>query len=97
MGDKPDIATVVVGSVASIQLSGFGPNSGELTLTLKAGNETVQVFAGIIDAGRHPNGIEHGVFAGYISIASLAMTANRQVRCSYLERDKLRINGLAFA
>src|SRR5262245_22636607 len=85
----------IEGTVQGVQRSGFGRNSGELTLTLNPPGGVTQVFAGIMDSNFGPNDIEHGVFASYVTIASAAMTPQRVVRCSYLIRDKLRMNSLS--
>lgn len=61
----------ITGKIKSIGLSGFGPNSGELTLVIGPKNQNV--YAGILDQNHHPEGIEHSVFAGFVSIATLAM------------------------
>jgi hypothetical protein len=60
------------------------------------GNGTQNVYAGVMDSQRSPDAIEHGAFAGYMSIATLAYATKATVRCSYLVRDKKeRINGLS--
>jgi hypothetical protein len=39
--------------------------------------------------------IEHGDFAGYVSMACFAHEVGATVRCTYLKKDKERINGLS--
>ena len=55
------------------------------------------VYAGILDQNHHPDGIEHGVFAGFVAIATLAFSTRASVECTYLEKDKARITGLLIA
>ena len=86
------------GKIKSIGLSGFGPNSGELTLVIgPPGAPGQNFYAGIIDQNHHSDGIEHGVFAGFVSIATLAFSTRASIECTYLEKDKARITGLAIA
>ena len=87
----------VTGKIKSIGLSGFGPNSGELTLVIGSPGKGENYYAGIIDRGGSADGIEHGVFAGYVSIATLAYAARANVECTYVEADKARITGLIIA
>ncbi len=98
MGLSPNDPVVIEGTVQGLQLTGIGPNSGELTLTLNTPSVpggTTQVFAGIMDSNHAAeSGIEHGVFASYVTLASVANTTQRRIRCSYLVRDKNRINSL---
>lgn len=54
------------------------------------------MFAGIMDLKHGISGIEQGVFAAYINMASAAHMTKKRVRCSYLVRDKNRINSLTF-
>ena len=69
MNGKSDPQTIR-GKIKSIGLSGFGPNSGELTLLIgPPGDKGENYYAGIIDQGGASDSIEHGVFAGFISIA----------------------------
>jgi hypothetical protein len=84
MADAPTEVTVE-GIVAGLQLTGIGPNSGELTLTLNTPSgpkPTDQVFAGIMDSNHGESGIEHGVFAAYITVASTAFAGNLPLRCT---------------
>lgn len=85
------------GRIKSIGLSGRGPNSGELTLVIGSAGKGENLYAGIIDDKNHRNGIEHGVFAGFVSIATLAYSTKSPVKCTYLELDKPRITGLVIA
>ena len=55
------------------------------------------LYAGIIDETHHPDGIEHGVFAGFVAIATLAFSMRASVECTYVEKDKARITGLLIA
>jgi hypothetical protein len=84
----------IKGKIKSIGLSGFGPKSGELTLVIGPPGQGQNVYAGILDQNHHPDGIEHGVFAGFVSIATLAFSTGATVECTYLEKDKARITGL---
>ena len=87
----------VTGKIKSIGLSGRGPNSGELTLVIGPPGKGENYYAGIIDKDKSPEGIEHGVFAGFVSIATLAYAARANVECTYVESDKARITGLIIA
>ena len=83
------------GKIKSIGLSGFGPNSGELTLLIgPPGNKAENYFAGIMDRGGESDSIEHGVFAGFVSIATMAYSMRATVECTYVQKDKARITGL---
>jgi hypothetical protein len=89
----------VVGTVQRIDVSGIGPNSGEITLVILPDNTTeiVEVFGGILppESG-DPAGLENGVFASYVQMAGLAYITGRKIWCSYLTNfDKPRINGLS--
>ena len=54
------------------------------------------LYAGIIDETHHPDGIEHGVFAGFVAIATLT-SMRASVECTYVEKNKDRITGLLIA
>ena len=96
MDNTPD-PKKVRGKIKSIGLSGFGPNSGELTLRIgPPGADGENYYAGIIDQGGASDSTEHGVFAAYVSIATLAYSMRATVECTYLEKDKARITGLIF-
>jgi hypothetical protein len=84
----------ITGKVMSIGLSGLGPNSGELTLVIGLPGKGENFYAGILDNDHHPDGVEHGVFAGFVSIATLAFSARATVECTYFMKDKARISGL---
>ena len=96
MNGAPDTFQVK-GVVQSLDATGIGPNSGEITLVIQPdGGPIVEVFAGILgstDPG--PNGLEQGVYASYVNVALAAMTSGRQLLCTYLKLDKYRINGLS--
>ncbi len=94
---KSPAPQTVKGKIKRINLSGFGPNSGELTLTIGPPGNDQNVYAGILDQNHHPNGMEHGVFAGFVSIATLAFSMRATVECTYLEMDKPRITALLIA
>jgi hypothetical protein len=48
-----DVVHEIEGLVTAIQLSGFGPNSGELTITITpTGKQPMNVYAGIMDERR---------------------------------------------
>ncbi|MFM9847980.1 MAG: hypothetical protein ACKVP3_12570 [Hyphomicrobiaceae bacterium] len=94
MNGTPD-PKKVTGKIKSIGLSGFGPNSGELTLVIGTPSKGQNFYAGIIDDKKKArDGIEHGVFAGFVSIATLAYAMRANVECTYVETDKARITGL---
>jgi hypothetical protein len=82
----------IKGKITSINVSGFGPNSGELTIHI--GPHGQNVYAGILDQNHHQDGIEHGVFAGFVAIATLALGTRATIECTYLEKDKPRITSL---
>jgi hypothetical protein len=97
MPSGPDVHEIE-GVVQRIHLSGLGPNSGELTVAIAPpGKQPMNVYAGIMDDRHSMDPIEHGVFAGYVSIASLAHETGATVRCTYLKRHKERINGLTIS
>lgn len=87
----------VVGTVARIDSSGIGLNSGEMTLVIapEGGGGVVLVFAGIMDDNHGPHGIEHGVYASYFSMAIAAMTTGRKLTVSYIVADKPRVYGMS--
>jgi hypothetical protein len=84
----------IKGKIKSIGLSGFGPDSGESTLVIGPPGKGQNFYAGILDQNHQPQGIEHGVFAGFVTIATVAFSTRATVECTYLERDKARITGL---
>lgn len=87
------VPQVVSGVVTGVDLSGFGPNSGEMTLNIQPDNKPlVQVFAGIMNDQHTPTSIENGMFAAYVNMALTAMTTGRTLSLTYLAEDKLRIN-----
>jgi hypothetical protein len=94
-----DISYPVSGRVVGIDLSGIGPNSGEVTLVIKPDGEAIcEVFAGIMPeppAPRDEYGIEPGVFAAYVSMAVMAYATKTNVTCEYLRVDKNRMFKLA--
>jgi hypothetical protein len=47
-----------------------------------------------MDDKRSQNGIEHGVFVAYLQMASLAFTTGKKRSCSYLKKDKERIDAM---
>lgn len=97
MNGKSDPQTIQ-GKIKSIGLSGFGPNSGELTLVIgPPGAKGENYYAGIIDDGGASDGIEHGLFAGFVSIATSAYYMRATVECTYVQKDKPRITGLLIA
>ena len=72
----------VEGTVAGLQLTGIGPNSGELTLTFNTPSgpqPTDQAFAGITDSNHGESGIEHGVFAAYVSIVAIPLQRGQSI------------------
>ena len=84
-----------IGHVTRVDCSGIGPNSGEITIVLRAENgEQAEVFAGIMSNPQHPTGIENGVYAAYKSMALAAMTSGRLLKVNFLQFDKPRINGM---
>lgn len=91
-----DDPVTVEGMVTQFGLSGLGPNSGEFTLgVMSDGEKFAQVFGGIMDFGRTAkDGLEHGVFAAFVSIASIAYSTKTRVRCTYRSKDKNRVTGL---
>lgn len=67
----------------------IGPNSGELTLFFGApGDKGENCYAGIIDQGGASDGIEHGVFAGFVNIATMAYSMRATVECTFVQKDK---------
>jgi hypothetical protein len=88
----------VQGKVRSINLSGYDPNSGELTLvicpTIGAGENS---YASIVDDHRHHGTIEHGVFAGYVATAVTALSDREGIECTHVEGEKPRIAALRLA
>lgn len=87
----------VVGKVANLSLSGLGQNSGEMLLTLDTETGTLQVRAAHMDSNYGPNGVEPGVFAGYVSMAGAAVTQGWALTCVYFERDVNRIQSLSLS
>jgi len=85
----------VRGKVKSINLSGFDPNSGELTLVIGApGAAGENYYTSIIGQARHAGTIEHGVFAGYVTLAAIALSDREWIECTYVEGEKPRIAAL---
>jgi hypothetical protein len=94
----PSAPQTITGKIKRIGLSGRGPNSGELTLAIgPPRTKSENYYAGIIDQCGHPDGIEHGVFAGFVNIATLAYSTRATVECTYVVTDKARITGLVIA
>jgi len=93
----PPAAQLVVGAVAGVDLTGIGPNSGEITLIIQPDNSpnVVEVFAAIMDSSHSTYSLETGVYASYVSMALAAMSTGRKLQVSYLALDKLRINGMS--
>ena len=90
-----DDPMTVTGRVTRIDMSAFGPNSGEMTLVVEPdGALAVVVFAGIMSDNGHATGIEHGPFSAFAQIATMAMATGRQVECTYRVVDKPRLTGL---
>lgn len=99
-------AAEVVGTVVRIDVTGFGINSGEITLVIApdSGGGVVEVFGGILpsdppapnDPSWRVRGLEHGVFAAYVSVATTAYTSGAKIFCRYEDGiDKPRITGLS--
>ena len=86
----------VTGTVELVTSSGLGPNSGEITLVLRPENGLIQlvVFGAIIDATNHPNGLEHGVYASFVTMAIAALTSGKKLKVAYQPLDKFRIHGM---
>lgn len=90
-----DDPMTVTGRVFRIDLSTFGPNSGEMPLFVEPdGALAVVVFAGIVSDKANPTGIEHGPFSAFVQIATMAMATGRQVECTYRVVDKPHLTGL---
>ena len=84
------------GFVTQLQLSGFGPNSGEITLGITQDDGSfIQVFGGIISQTPTENGLEDGVFAAFVNLATIAYVHKRRVQCTYVSKDKLRFYQLS--
>ena len=99
MGDIViDDPVTVEGKLTQLQLSGLGPNSGEITLGVTADDGTfTQMFGGIMDGDRKaPYGLEHGVFAGFVTMATTAFVSGVRVRATHRMADKPRLTGLDF-
>lgn len=93
---NPNDPIDVLGTVTRVDISGFGPNSGELTVVIQPSTGgVVEVFAAIMTDKRELPEIEHGVFAAYAHMASLAYTTGKTLACSYLQKDKARINWMS--
>jgi hypothetical protein len=60
MNDSSTEPKKIKGKVKSIGLSGFGPNSGELTLVIGPPGKEQNVYAGILDQDHHADGNKHG-------------------------------------
>jgi len=81
----------VRGKVKSINLSGFDP----LTLVIGApGAAGENYYTSIIGQARHAGTIEHGVFAGYVTLAAIALSDREWIECTYVEGEKPRIAAL---
>lgn len=87
----------VVGIVTQLELSGFGPNSGEFTLGITALDGTfTQLFGGVMGDTHNPNGLEPELFAAIVHMASYAFLQRPRVKATYWIKDKKRISYLTF-
>jgi hypothetical protein len=87
----------VVGKITTIQATGLGRNSGEITIAIQpSGAALVEVFVGVMPDSNpnDPTGTLPGPYASYVTIAVAAMTSGQQVRCRYQQADKNRVSGL---
>ena len=94
----------LVGRVVSVQHTGHGPNSGEITIGILAqgAEEPMNVYIGIMpDTAREPApkpdvsyAIEQGVYAAYMNMALTALTSGRKLAVSYVIHDKERVVGM---
>jgi len=97
MNGTIDLSGTAEGFVTQLQLSGYGPNSGEITLGITQDDGSfVQVFGGILGDTGSEDGLDAGVFAAFLTLASTAYVHRQRVTCSYWNKEKLRFSHLAY-
>lgn len=86
------------GLVANVELSGRGPNSGLLLVHLQPDvGAPLLLYASHISDQRLDDEVETGVFAGFVSMATLALTSGRTLWCSYRPGPEARVEWMSFS
>lgn len=76
----------VEGKITQVSLSGRGPNSGQIVITIQPTGSTIgkNLLCGILGDTRSEHGKEDGVFAGILTMAVLAYHHHLTVAMSYI-------------
>lgn len=93
-----DLPGKTEGFVTQLEMSGYGPNSGEITLGITEDDGNfIQVFGGLNGDNPTLYGLDDGAFAAFASLASVAYAHKIRVVCTYWHEEKLRFSALSFA
>jgi hypothetical protein len=97
MSDRSDNRQSIEGVVSHLDLSAYGPHSGEFIFRVNRDEDNYELlYAGIVGDAFREYSIEAGPFAGYVAMITAAYIHKKRVKCFYWKRDQNRIASISF-